>query len=262
MLYHTTHINENVNSEWVVFVHGAGGSSTIWHKQIKAFKQHFNILLVDLRGHGQNVVSDVVNKKLVYSFPAISKEIVDVMDVLNIKKAHFIGVSLGTILIRELIESHPERIIKSIMTGTIIRLNTYSKTLIVIGNTTKRILPFMVLYKIFAFIIMPRANHEKSRNIFIREAKKLQKSEFLRWFKLTKTLNRNLKNYAKKMHNFPVLYLMGRQDHLFVNDSIEMSKLELNSQLEIIENCGHIVNIEQSELFNLKAIAFLREGKI
>jgi pimeloyl-ACP methyl ester carboxylesterase len=64
------------------------------------------------------------------------------------------------------------------------------------------------------------------------------------------------------MHNFPVLYLMGRQDHLFVNDSIEMSKLELNSQLEIIENCGHIVNIEQSELFNLKAIAFLREGKI
>ena len=262
MLYHTTHINENINSEWVVFVHGAGGNSTIWHKQIKAFKKHFNILLIDLRGHGQNVVSDALNKKLVYSFKVISKEIVEVMDELEIKKANFVGVSLGTILIRELIESHPERIIKSILTGTIIRLNTYSKTLIVIGNTTKRVLPFMVLYKIFAFIIMPRANHEKSRNVFIQEAKKLKKSEFLRWFKLTKTLNKNLKNYAKKLHHFPVLYLMGRQDHLFINDSIEMSKIELNSKLEIIENCGHIVNIEQAELFNLKAIAFLREEKI
>ena len=176
MLYHSTHINENVNSEWVVFVHGAGGSSTIWHKQIKAFKKHFNILLIDLRWHGQNVVSDDLNKKLEYSFKAISKEVVDVMNELKIDKANFVGVSLGTILIRELIESNPERILKSILTGTIIRLNTYSKTLIVIGNTTKHILPFMVLYKIFAFIIMPRDNHKKSRNIFVREAKKLKKS--------------------------------------------------------------------------------------
>ena len=262
MLYHSTHINENVNSEWLVFVHGAGGSSTIWHKQIKAFKKHFNILLIDLMGHGQNVVSDDLNKKLEYSFKAISKEVVDVMNELKIDKANFVGVSLGTILIRELIESHPERILKSILTGTIIRLNTYSKTLIVIGNTTKHILPFMVLYKIFAFIIMPRDNHKKSRNIFVREAKKLKKSEFLRWFKLTKTLNRNLKFYSEKIHNFPVLYLMGRQDHLFIKDSIEMSKMEVNSKLEIIENCGHIVNIEQAELFNIKAIEFLREGKI
>jgi len=257
MLYHTTHINENINSDWVVFVHGAGGSSTIWHKQIKAFKKHFNILLVDLRGHGQNRVNDTLNKTLEYSFSAISKEIIDVMDELEIKKSHFIGVSLGTILIRELIESYPERIIKSIMTGTIIQLNTYSKTLIVIGNSTKHILPFMILYKIFAIIIMPRSNHKKARNIFIQEAKKLNKSEFLRWFKLTKTLNKDLNNYANILHNLPVLYLMGRQDHLFVNDAVKMSKLELNSKIEIIENCGHIVNIEQAVIFNSKAIEFL-----
>ena len=53
---------------------------------------------------------------------------------------------------------------------------------------------------------------------------------------------------------------MGRQDHLFVDDAVEMVKMEKNGQLEIIENCGHIVNIEQAELFNTKAIYFLREN--
>ena len=197
MLYHTTHIKDNQNSEWVVFIHGAGGSSTIWYKQLKAFKEHFNILMIDLRGHGQNIVDDALNNKLKYSFRTISNEVIEVMDKLQIKNAHFAGVSLGTILIREIIESHPERILKSIMTGTIIRLNTYSKTLIIIGNSTKHLIPFMVLYKIFAYIIMPRNNHKKSRNIFVREAKKIKKTEFLRWFKMTKTLNRTLKEYAK-----------------------------------------------------------------
>jgi len=260
MLAHTTHINCNIDSEWVVFVHGAGGSSTIWHKQIKSFKEHFHILLVDLRGHGQNKVIEEINTKLVYSFSSISDEIIEVLDSIKIKKAHFIGVSLGTILIRELIDSHPERILKTVLTGTIIRLNSYSIILIKVGNTTKRFVPFMILYKIFAFVIMPRENHKKSRNIFIKEAKKLKQTEFLRWFNLTKTLNNNLKVYAKKLHHFPVLYLMGRQDHLFINDSMEMAKLEQNSKLEIIENCGHIVIIEQAEIFNLKAIAFLKEN--
>ena len=259
MLHYTTHIRENTNSKWVVFIHGAGGSSTIWHKQIKAFKAHFNLLLIDLRGHGQNIVRDEINCELEYTLTSISEEIIEVLDEQKIDKAHFVGVSLGTILIRELIESYPERIIKTVLTGTIIRLNNYSKTLITIGNTTKKIVPFMVLYKIFAFVIMPRNNHKKSRNIFIQEAKKLKQTEFLRWFRMTKTLNENLKNYARKIHNFPVLYLMGRQDHLFVDDAIEMVKMEKNGQLEIIENCGHIVNIEQAELFNAKAIHFLRE---
>lgn len=258
MIYYTTHVNENSTLEWVVFVHGAGGNSTIWYKQIKAFKAHFNILLIDLRGHGQNTVIEEINNKLEYTLPSISKEIIEVLNEIKIDKAHFVGVSLGTIVIRELIESHSERIIKTVLTGTIIRLNNYSKTLIKIGNATKKFVPFMVLYKIFAFVIMPRNNHKKSRNVFIKEAKKLKQTEFLRWFKMTKTLNKNLKNYASKIHNFPVLYLMGRQDHLFVNDAIEMEKMEKNGQIEIIENCGHIVNIEQAELFNTKAIRFLR----
>ncbi|MGB2555163.1 MAG: alpha/beta fold hydrolase, partial [Flavobacteriaceae bacterium] len=85
---------------WVTFIHGAGGSSTIWFKQIKSFSKFFNLLLIDLRGHGKSKhhLLDLGNST--YTFDAIAEEIVEVLDHENIQKSHFMGISLGTILIR------------------------------------------------------------------------------------------------------------------------------------------------------------------
>eukprot|EP00657_Telonema_sp_P-1_P003201 TRINITY_DN1777_c0_g1_i1.p1 TRINITY_DN1777_c0_g1~~TRINITY_DN1777_c0_g1_i1.p1 ORF type:complete len:104 (-),score=36.32 TRINITY_DN1777_c0_g1_i1:157-468(-) len=51
MLHYTTYLLKP-EAPWVTFVHGAGGSSAIWFKQVRDFKKSFNVLLVDLRGHG------------------------------------------------------------------------------------------------------------------------------------------------------------------------------------------------------------------
>ena len=66
MIYHTTYRNENSSAEWVVFIHGAGGSSSIWYKQINAFRKEFNLLLVDLRGHVQTEVHEHLNTEKEY----------------------------------------------------------------------------------------------------------------------------------------------------------------------------------------------------
>ena len=107
------------SDQWVTFVHGAGGSSSIWYRQIKEFKKHFNVILLDLRGHGKSKYhfKNVFEKK--YSFKSISNDIVEVLRKEKIKSSHFIGISLGTILIRQLAEQYPKMVKSMIMAGEI-----------------------------------------------------------------------------------------------------------------------------------------------
>jgi len=117
------------STEWVTFVHGAGGSSSIWFKQVRDFKKHFNVLILDLRGHGnsQPKLKDTFKSK--YTFDSITADIVEVIDALKIEKSHFIGISLGTILIRNLAEKRPELVKSMIMGGAIIKMNFRSQVL-------------------------------------------------------------------------------------------------------------------------------------
>ena len=114
MLYYKTYHHPE-NTDWVVFVHGAGGSSSIWYKQLKAYRKKYNVLLVDLRGHGKS--KDLLQKYYEerYSFKMAARDILAVLDDAKIDKAHFIGVSMGTIIIRTIGELAPQRVESMVM---------------------------------------------------------------------------------------------------------------------------------------------------
>lgn len=258
MLYHRIYENSN-STEWVVFVHGAGGSSEIWFKQIKPYTQEFNVLLIDLRGHGKTEVIEEVNAKREYSFKSVTAEIIEVLDFKNIPQAHFVGVSLGTILIRQIAEDAPERIKSIVYTGAITWMNIKSRVVIFFGHRFKSILPTMVLYKIYAYIIMPRKNHVISRSVFIQEAKKVCRNEFLRWFNLTAVLVAKLRSFEKKDIEIPTLYIMGQEDHMFLRSVQELVKKSKCASLFIVEKCGHVVNIDSPQIFNKTSIEFIKK---
>ena len=245
------------SKEWVTFVHGAGGSSSIWFKQIRDFKKHFNVLILDLRGHGNSkpTLKDTFNPK--YTFDSITNDIVEVINHLEIEKSHFIGISLGTILIRNLAEKKPGLVQSMVMGGAIIKLNTRSQILMKLGVIFKSVVPYMLLYKFFAFIIMPRKNHKKSRSLFVNEAKKLYQKEFIRWFKLTSEINPLLRFFRAKDIKIPTLYVMGSEDHLFLPSIKNIVAKHTTSSLFVIDNCGHVVNVEQPEVFNNETIGFI-----
>ncbi|UZO80931.1 alpha/beta hydrolase [Aquimarina sp. ERC-38] len=245
------------STQWVTFVHGAGGSSSIWFKQVREFKKHFNVLLLDLRGHGKSkpVLKDAFKTK--YTFDAITNDIVEVIDKENIEKSHFVGISLGTILIRNLAERFPNRVQSMIMGGAIMKLNLRSQVLMKLGVIFKSVVPYMFLYKFFAFIIMPRKNHKNSRLLFVREAKKLYQKEFIRWFRLTSEINPLLRFFRAKDIKIPTLYVMGEEDYLFLPSIKKIAATHALSNLFIVHNSGHVVNVEQPEVFNLQSINFI-----
>ncbi len=259
MLHYKTYELDDATAPWVVFVHGAGGSSSIWFLQIKEFIRHFNVLLVDLRGHGKSKALAAHKEDRHYDFEVITRDIIEVLDSLNIHKAHFIGISLGTILIRNLSEIAPERVSSMVMGGAIIRLNIRAKVLVTGGNMFKRFVPYMWLYSFFAWIIMPSERHKKSRLLFVNEAKKVAQKEFMRWFRLTYEITPLLKYFEEKDTAIPTLYLMGEEDHMFLPAVRYIITRHTNSWLEVIVNSGHVCNVDQPSEFNARAISFLKK---
>jgi pimeloyl-ACP methyl ester carboxylesterase len=256
-LLHYITYKHKVSTVWVTFVHGAGGSSSIWFKQIREFKKHFNVLLLDLRGHGNSKpnLKNVFDEK--YTFDVITNDIVEVIDYENIEKSHFVGISLGTILIRNLAEMHPERVQSMVMGGAIMKLNLRSQILMKLGIIFKTIIPYLWLYKFFAFIIMPNKNHKESRSLFVREAKKLYQKEFIRWFRLTSEINPLLRFFRAADIKIPTLYVMGEEDYLFLPSIRKIVALHKNSKLLVVKDCGHVVNVEQPKFFNKEVIKYL-----
>lgn len=256
MLNYTTYFH-HPNTDWVTFIHGAGGSSAIWFKQIREFKKHFNVLLIDLRGHGKSKLPSYEKLKQ-YTFDVIGDEVIEVLDHLKIKSTHFIGISLGTIIIREITERYPERTKSMILGGAIMKLNFRGQLLMRLGVLVKSIIPYLLLYKFFAFIIMPRKKHKHSRNLFINEAKKLYQKEFKRWFTLVSEVNPLLSFFRIKDSGIPTLYIMGSEDHMFLPSISRLVKTHTSAQLNVIPQCGHVVNIEKAEVFNNMAVGFLK----
>ncbi len=258
MLHYTTY-EHTTSKEWVTFVHGAGGSSSIWYKQIRAYTKHYNVLMLDLRGHGNSKPKLKQAFKERYTFDVIVADIIEVLDHEKIAKTHFIGISLGTIIIRQLAENNPERVSSMIMGGAIMKLNIRSQILMRFGNVVKSVIPYLWLYRFFAFIIMPKKNHRESRLLFVREAKKLYHKEFLRWYKLTSELKPLLRFFRQVDVNIPTLYVMGAEDYMFLPSVQKIVDIQQSASIAVVPDCGHVVNVEQPEVFNSQTLSFLHQ---
>ncbi len=254
MLHHTLYPATNNSKKWITFIHGAGGSSSIWFNQVRFFKSYFNVLLIDLRGHGKSPASPEGTQ---YSFDKIIEDLVEVLDHNKIKKSHFVGISLGSILIQKMLFKHESRVEKIGLGGAILNLNFQSRLLMFLGNLTQSILPFIWIYTFFAYVIMPYRNHRKSRALFIHEAKKISQNEFKRWYKLTKKILPLLEKIRSYRVKTPVLYIMGKEDYMFLPFVKEMVKAHDSSSLITLSDSGHVVNIDQPEQFNNKLLSFL-----
>lgn len=241
---------------WVTFIHGAGASSSTWFKQIRAFRKEYNVLILDLRGHGK---SERGLWKKGDSFKEVAREVVEVLDELAIQKSHIVGMSLGTIVAQTIADDYPERVCSLVLGGAVIRLDLRTKFLVWLGNAFKRFVPYMLLYKIFAYIIMPKKAHEESRLIFVNQAKKMCQKEFIKWFSLTRLVNPYLSRLQSSTAKIPTLFLMGAEDYLFIPPVEEVVKRSKNFEMQTIENSGHVCNIDQPDVFNRLTLHYIEK---
>jgi len=144
----------------------------------------------------------------------------------------------------------------------VMKLNLRGQVLMRLGQGLQSVIPYMLLYRFFAFIIMPRKKHRESRNLFIREAQKLYQKEFGRWFRMAAQVNPLLALFRFRDSGIPTLYIMGEEDHMFLPSITRLVQDHRSSTLFVIPACGHVVNVEKPEVFNRQAIAFLHDQRL
>jgi pimeloyl-ACP methyl ester carboxylesterase len=248
-------ISHPSSTEWVVFIHGMGGSSSIWFKQIKEYRKHFNLILVDLPGHGGN--SDGLKDTSDRSFQHIAKKVLILLDHCGIREAHFVGISLGTMVIQVLHDLASSRVKSMVLGGSVERIHPPLIWLARLVEGVRHFIPYMWLYKLVALILMPREHHTEARKTFIREAIKLGQKEFFCWYRI---LHLEINHFfaQKKVFNLtPAIYIMGSEDHMFLPIIKKRYARVKHASLHILQKCGHVCNIEKEKEFNQISIQFI-----
>lgn len=247
---------ENIpDAKWVVMIHGAGGNMEVWFKQISAYSRHFNILLVDLACHGDSNQKEVFSES--FDFDMAARQVLEVVDHLGIEKAHYMGLSLGTIIARVIAENYPSRVSSMVLAGAVTRLTPGVRLLIKFADRFKYLIPYALMKKVLAKYIIPQDKYIKSKQFFLQTAKKLSFEHFSQWLKLGDKVGHLMKDFIRREVVIPTLYLMGENDHLFLEQAqLDVANSGENVSMIIIPNAGHVCNIDNKSFFNRVSIDF------
>lgn len=247
-------IKSNESSKWAVFIHGFGGSRRMFKKQIDKFREYFNILILDLPGHGESKMG--LSSVDSISLTDIAKDVVGLLHKLNIEKASFIGISLGTLIVANIALVEPQIIEKAVLGGAVCGINTILNGLIHFVNMIKNLLPYTLVVSTFAYLMMPRHNHKKSRTFMINESKHLGKTEFMKWFDLVVHNISFIKDNIKDLIKTKSIFIMGSQDYVFLHN-VKNIVYKYGFRFGVINKCGHVCNIEKAKEFNEITLNFL-----
>lgn len=243
----------NNSTEWVLLIHGLGGSIRTWKYQIDDLHD-YNVIAVDLEGHGGSGF-----EKHGHLLGRSADDINDILEKEHIEKVNIISLSLGTLVAMEFAFAYPEKVKSIILAGFVLNLGIGYKTLLAVVEGFKYIIPKKFFYPMFANIMMPCKNHKKSRDFFIRESVRMKSSAFRMWLSELFRTQFKLKEYIEVIeeNKLPVLLISGKQDYFFVNSVKRTQKKIGDSALCFIEKCGHVCSIEKHDIFNKLMLNFL-----
>jgi 3-oxoadipate enol-lactonase len=103
----------------VILLHAGIADSRMWGPQVDDFARHFDVIRPDERGFGQS--------ELPAARWSAVRDLLQIMDSLELKPAHLVGCSMGGGLALDFALDHPERVSKLVLVGTSISGANFGK---------------------------------------------------------------------------------------------------------------------------------------
>ena len=241
--------------EMVLFLHGIGGNKKNWKNNINFFSKNFLTVAWDTRGYGD---SDDYNGEL--DFDNILDDLKKVIDFFKKTRAHIVGLSMGGQIATLFYDKYPNYVKTLTLCDTHFGLSNLSPTEIekfinlrkeplLNGKVPKDIAPSV------ASTLIGDTNNISAYNQLVESMSLLHKESYL---KTIESSMRTEHRHIFKNIKVPTLIMVGELDTL---TPPSMSKSIMNeikgSYLKIIPRAGHLINIEEPDIFNQSLIQFL-----
>lgn len=237
------HIEECECQEWIVFLHAAFVNSGMFKRQFEYFSGKYNIIAVDILGHGGSL--DV---KKGDSIEDMSNWINNILQKHNVEKAHFVGVSLGSVLAQDF-AYHFESKVASLACFGGYDMCDFDETLQK-GNSKAQM--GLILKGMFSIKAFAKANKrisaytEQAQEEFYNLNLNFKKKSFMCLADLHKLVNR----LPKKKRNYPLLIGCGEFDLPMEIDIVNSWAEKEKCEKYIFNGAGHCVNMDKPEEFN------------
>ena len=103
----------------LVLSNSLGTDLHMWDNQIPAFTEHFRVLRYDTRGHGQSLVTEGP-----YSIEQNGRDVLALLDALDIQQVHFCGLSMGGLIGQWLAINAPQRLHRVVLCNTAAKIGS------------------------------------------------------------------------------------------------------------------------------------------
>jgi 3-oxoadipate enol-lactonase len=103
----------------IVLCHALGTNLGLWDGQVDVLARSFRVMRYDVRGHGRTEVTPGP-----YSIDMLGRDLIALMDALDIEAAHVAGVSLGGFIVQWVAANAPDRVRRIVLANTAPRVGT------------------------------------------------------------------------------------------------------------------------------------------
>ena len=243
----------------VVLLHGFTGSISTWSTFVSKWKNSFQLIVIDLPGHGKT------RTKTPRTMESCCNDLAKLFEDLQLSKFHLIGYSMGGRTALSFAMLYPEWISSLILESTSPGIQSHGERIKRVENDEK-LAQRIEAEGIPAFIKFWESIplFASQRNIPIDVQQEVQKERLaqskeglaasLRWMGTGKQ-----PSWWLELTKFtgPVLLIVGALDKKFVKINEQMEKCFPLVDLVEIENAGHAIHVEEPEKFGKLVVEFI-----
>jgi 3-oxoadipate enol-lactonase len=243
----------------LVLIHGHPFNHTMWAPQVQAFSAHYQVITPELRGYGK---SGMPGKGIATRFEDYATDMLGLLEELSIKSFHLAGLSMGGQVIMEMFRQSPKSIKSLIFADTFAGLDTpeVKQGRYDIADRLEK--EGMDAYADEVIYKMIKPAHVISMPTVAEGIVKMMKASSPTGAAVALRARAERIDYLKEVLptiDIPTLVIVGRDDEFTPVAKAEELQQNLQScKLVIIEDAGHMPNLEHPNEFNKDVLDFLK----